>query len=53
MHESESNRVVVRQGARELSRQEVESVSGASAGPIVTVTLNPFTGSSDFDQLGG
>ena len=49
MHESE-NRVIVRRGARELSAQEVESVSGGlKMSAVCTVTVNPFTGALDSD----
>lgn len=50
MHELENNRVIGRRGARELSPQEVESVSGAlHISAVCTVTVNPFTGALDSD----
>lgn len=50
MNEREITRVIGRQGARELSPQEVESVSGAlHVSAVCTVTVNPFTGALDSD----
>ncbi len=50
MQQCENNRVIMRRGARELSQQEVESVSGAlRMAAVCTVTVNPFTGSLDSD----
>jgi len=51
MDKCENNRVMMRRGARELSQQEVESVSGGlRMAAVCTVTVNPFTGSMDSDS---
>jgi hypothetical protein len=45
----DNNRVLSRTGARELTPQEVELVSGS--GPLITnvITINPKTGQRDGD----
>jgi hypothetical protein len=44
------NRVIVRQGARKLTPQEVSKVSGGESGSIITIqTFNPVTKRADGD----
>jgi hypothetical protein len=45
---NDSNRVLTRAGARELSAEDVELVSGGFTNTNV-ITFNPFTGARDGD----
>lgn len=48
--QNDENRVLSRLGARELSPQELEGVSGGlRMAAVCTVTVNPVTGSLDSD----
>lgn len=50
MEKHDHDRVVMRQGARELSQQELENVMGALRAAILcTQTIDPFTGNIDSD----
>lgn len=44
------NRVIVRQGARELNQRELDQVMGALRTSVLcTQTIDPFTGNIDSD----
>ncbi|HET6933996.1 MAG TPA: hypothetical protein VFI72_04100 [Candidatus Angelobacter sp.] len=44
MPNTEQNRVLVRQGARELSREEVEAVAGNGSTPPCRITFTHLPG---------
>lgn len=46
---SNSNRVLGRQGARELTRKEIDSVAGGAAHTLTVCSWNPKTHSPDGD----
>lgn len=48
MQKHEDNRVLMRQGARELSQEELDSVVGARH-TATKCTFDPITGNSDGD----
>ncbi|MFZ0773979.1 MAG: hypothetical protein WCA49_07140 [Candidatus Sulfotelmatobacter sp.] len=45
----DNNRVLIRKGARELTPQEVELVSGSGPYHTNVITVNPQTGQRDGD----
>lgn len=47
--ETNRNRVLGRQGARELTREEIDSVAGGAAHTLTVCSWNPKTKSADGD----
>jgi hypothetical protein len=48
-NETNRNRVLGRQGARELTREEIDSVAGGAAHTLTVCSWNPKTHSPDGD----